>query len=269
MAVAQVETGQGIWTALPQIVADELGAAWETVGVEPAPLLKAYANPLAKEEGWPDGIRITANSTSVRAFEQPLREAAAVARMMLVGAAADRWNLSPSECETGDGFVINGGRTFTFGELAEEAAGRTPPHKPQPRQTAKGRLMGEPLQRLDGPAKSDGSLRFAGDVRLPGMLFAAVRIAPPGGRLTGFARETIAKAAGVRHVAARDGWIAVVADSWWAAEQALKESRSNLLPALERPRICGRCSTTRWPMATRTNGSAAAITKQRCAVRVR
>ena len=224
VAVAQVETGQGIWTALPQIVADELGAAWETVGVEPAPLLKAYANPLAKEEGWPDGIRITANATSVRAFEQPLREAAAVARTMLVGAAADRWNLSPSECETGDGFVINGARTFTFGELAEEAAGRTPPRKPQLRQTAKGRLMGEPLQRLDGPAKSDGTLRFAGDVRLPGMLFASVRMAPPDGRLTGFAREAIERAPGVRHVTARDGWIAVVADSWWAAEHALKES---------------------------------------------
>jgi len=86
VAVPQVETGQGIWTALPQIVADELGAAWETVGVEPAPLARGYANPLAKDEGWPTGIRITAASTSVRAFEPPLREAAATARLMLVGA---------------------------------------------------------------------------------------------------------------------------------------------------------------------------------------
>src|SRR5439155_5433788 len=98
VAVPQVETGQGIWTGLPQIVADELGAAWETVGVEPAPLTAAYSNPLAKDEGWMDsfdslrahriasagGMRITAGSTSVRAFEQPLREAAAVARTMLV-----------------------------------------------------------------------------------------------------------------------------------------------------------------------------------------
>jgi isoquinoline 1-oxidoreductase beta subunit len=236
VAVPQVETGQGIWTALPQIVADELGAAWETVAVEPAPLTSAYANPLANDEGWLAGfgtvrahsiggdgrMRITAGATSVRAFEQPLRQAAAVARNMLVGAAADRWNVSPGACETGDGFVINGGRTFTFGELAEEAAERTPPRQPQLRETAKGRLMGEPLQRLDGPAKSDGSLRFAGDVRIPGMLFAAVRMAPPGGRLTGFARETIARAPGVCNVTARDGWVAVVADSWWAAEHALK-----------------------------------------------
>ncbi len=224
VAVPQVETGQGIWTALPQIVADELGAAWETVAVEPAPLTGAYANPLAQDEGWPKGARITACATSVRAFEQPLREAAAVARSMLIGAAADRWTVSPSECETGDGFVINGGRTLTFGELAEEAATRAPPTRPQLRETAKGRLIGEPLPRLDGPAKTDGSLRFAGDVRLPGMLFASVRTAPPGGRLTGFAREAIQRAPGVRHLTARDGWIAVVADNWWAAEQALKAS---------------------------------------------
>jgi isoquinoline 1-oxidoreductase subunit beta len=221
VAVPQVETGQGIWTALPQIVADELGAAWETVGVEPAPLSIAYANPLAADEGWPKGIRITASSTSVRAFEQPLRQAAAVARTMLVGAAADRWNMSPEECETADGFVINGARTFTFGELAEEAATRTPPRSAQLRQAAKSRLIGRPLQRLDGPAKVDGSWRFAGDVRLPNMLFASVRMAPPKGRLDGFERDRINQVPGVRHFAARDGWLAVAADSWWAAERAL------------------------------------------------
>jgi len=222
VAVPQVETGQGIWTALPQIVADELGAAWETIAVEPAPLTNDYANPLAKDEGWPKDIRITACSTSVRAFEQPLRAAAAVAREMLVGAAADRWSIKSEECDTGDGFVINQGRTFTFGELAEEAASRTPPRHPQLRKSTKGRLIGRPLQRLDGPAKSDGSLRFAGDVRLPGMLFASVRLAPPGGRLRDFSTEAIKGAPGIRHVAARDAWVAVVADSWWAAERALK-----------------------------------------------
>ena len=222
VAVPQVETGQGIWTGLPQIVADELGAAWETVGVEPAPLAKVYANPMAKEEGWPVGIRITASSTSVRAFERPLREAAAVARAMLVGAAADRWQVDPSKCDTADGFVINGVRTFNFGELAEEASGRSPPGTAPLRQTTKARLIGQPLQRLDGPAKADGSWRFAGDVRLPGMLYASARIAPPGGRLNGFSREALARLSGVRHVTATDAFIAVVADSWWQAERALK-----------------------------------------------
>jgi isoquinoline 1-oxidoreductase beta subunit len=221
VAVPQVETGQGIWTGLAQIVADELGASWETIAVEPAPLAKAYANPLAEEEGWPEGIRITANSTSVRAFEQPLRQTAATARAMLVGAAADRWNISPSECDTADGFVISGVRTVTFGELAEEAADRTPPRNPLLRTGGKSRLVGQPLQRLDGPAKADGSWRFAGDVRLSGMLFASARIAPPGGKLKSYSREAVATIPGIRHVAARVGWIAVVADTWWAAERAL------------------------------------------------
>jgi isoquinoline 1-oxidoreductase beta subunit len=221
VAVPQVETGQGIWTALPQIVADELGAGWESIAVEPAPLAKAYANPLAEEEGWPKGIRITANSTSVRTFEQPLRKAAATARAMLIGAAADRWNVDPASCDTADGFVISGVRTVTFGELAEEAADRSPPARPPLRTGGKSRLVGQPLQRLDGPAKADGSWRFAGDVRLPGMLFASARMAPPGGRLKGYSREAVAALPGIRHVAARDGWIAVVADTWWAAERAL------------------------------------------------
>jgi isoquinoline 1-oxidoreductase beta subunit len=222
VAVPQVETGQGIWTALPQIVADELGAAWETVGVEPAPLGSDYPNPLAKEEGWPRGIRVTAASTSIRAWEEPLREAAAVARMMLVGAAADRWGISPGACETGDGFVMNGGRTFTFGELAEEAADRSPPLRPALRGGDKGRLIGQSLARLDGPAKSTGSLRFASDVRIPGMLFASVRAAPPGGSLQNYSRQAVASIAGVRNVVTRDDWIAVLADNWWTAERVLK-----------------------------------------------
>ena len=253
VAVPQVETGQGIWTALPQIVADELGAAWETVAVEPAPLDGAYANPLAVQAGWLDGLsslrahlvtstermEVTAGSTSIRGFEQPMREAAAVARMMLIGAAADRWGVDPNSCETGDGFVINGGRTFTFGELAEEAAGCSPPHRPLLRQTTKERLAGQSLQRLDGPAKSDGSLRFAADVRLPGMLFASARIAPPGGRLTDFSSEAIKGAPGVRQVVRRENWVAVIADSWWAAERALKVAdpmfSGTLTPADLRP----------------------------------
>jgi len=222
VVVPQVETGQGIWTGLAQIVADELGAAWETMAVEPAPLTKTYANPLATDEGWPEGIRITAGSTSVRAWEQPLRQAAATARAMLVGAAADRWNVDPASCETADGFVINGVRTFTLAELAEEAADRSPPSNASLRTTAKARLIGQPLQRLDGPAKTDGSWRVAGDLRLPGMLFASVRVAPPGGRLTGFARNAIGRVPGVRHVSTNDRWVAVVAESWWVAERALK-----------------------------------------------
>ena len=227
VAVPQTETGQGIWTALPQIAADELGAAWESVAVEPAPLTPHYANSLAEEAGWlrahrvEGDMRITAGATSVRAFAGPLRQAAAVAREMLVAAAAGRWNIDESECETADGFVMNGARTLSFGELAEEAAGLTPPRRPLFRNGNRARLIGKPLQRLDAPAKSDGSLRFAADVRLPDMLFASARQAPPGGRLTGYARRALEGQPGVRHVGATRQWIAVAADSWWQAERAL------------------------------------------------
>ena len=231
IAVPQVETGQGVWTALPQIVADELGAAWETVAVEPAPLASVYANPLADDEGWLDGIgrlrrmrlapmRITAGSTSIRAFEQPLRDAGATARAMLIAAAADRWGVDPDECDTADGFVLHQAKTFTFAELAEEAADQSASSNPKHRISSKARLTGQPLPRLDLPAKSDGSFRFAGDVRVPNMLFASARLAPPGGHLTGFSR----KGAGASRVVVRNKWLAIAADSWWAAERALRSA---------------------------------------------
>jgi isoquinoline 1-oxidoreductase beta subunit len=217
VAVPQIETGQGVWTALPQIVADELGADWDSVGVEPAPLGGPYGNSLM-----PKDMRMTAESTSVRAFEQPLREAAAVARAMLVAAAAGRWNVAERECETADGYVISGARTLSFGELAEEAAERPPPSRPALRQSARSRLIGQPLARLDGPAKADGSMRFAGDVRLPGMLFASARLAPPGGRLTDFERGPISRFPGIRLIAMHMNRFAIVAENSWVAEQAVK-----------------------------------------------
>lgn len=233
VAVPQVESGQGSWTALPQMLADELGAAWEKVAVEPAPLLPVYANPLADQEGWLDGfgtrrrwslkrdgaMRVTADATSVRAFEQPLREAGAVARSMLVAAAAGRWGTDDSDCRAIDGFVVQGSRRLSFGELAEEAAGLSPPSNPSLRND--GNLIGKPLERLDSPAKANGSWRFAGDVRLPDLLFASARLAPPGGKLEAFDRDAIRRSGGVRHLAATDDWIAVAADNLWQANRAL------------------------------------------------
>ena len=115
VAVPQIETGQGIWTALPQLLAHELGAAWETVAVEPAPFADGYANPITGE--WlreldlgADAARITAGSTSMRAFEQPFREAGATARAMLIAAAAERWDVPTGECDTADGFVLHKSR---------------------------------------------------------------------------------------------------------------------------------------------------------------
>ncbi len=127
-----------------------------------------------------------------------------------------------ANAQTADGFVMNGARTLSFGELAEEAAARTAPRRPALRSGNRARLIGRPLPRLDAAAKSDGSLRFGGDVRLPDMLFASARLAPPGGRLTGYARQALEGKPGVRHVSATRQWIAVAADSWWQAERALQ-----------------------------------------------
>ncbi len=207
VAIPQAETGQGIWTGLAQIAADELGAAWEQVAVEPAPAGTVYANTLLKR-------RATAGATSVRAFERPLRDAAATARDLLVRAAADRWDVDPAQCQAVDGFVIHGGQRLGFGQVAEAAA-KLDPEPPRRRATAGGKLVGQSLARLDGPAKSDGSWRFAGDVRLPEMLFASARIAPPGGKLTGFAKSPNAR------VVAGADWVAGLGATWWAAERAL------------------------------------------------
>ena len=213
VAVPQAETGQGIWTGLAQIAADELGAAWEQVAVEPAPAGAVYGNALLKS-------RRTAGASSIRAFEQPLREAGAVARDLLIRAAASKWNVDPGLCQAADGFVMHGASRLGFGQLAEAAASLGP-GKPSLRKAGDGRLAGQSLPRLDLPAKSDGSMRYAADVRLPGMLFAAVRIAPPGGRLTGFDQRAGEASPGVKQLVVGDGWLAALGETWWAAERGL------------------------------------------------
>ncbi len=220
LAVPQVEVGQGIWTGLAQVAADELGAAWENMAVEPAPFSPLYANRLIARS-YEVKTRITAGSTSIRAFEPPLREAAAIARAMLCKAAADRWSVSAAECDTDSGFVVHEGKRLGFGEVSADAAGQTPPKNPALRVPGAGKLAGQPLPRLDLLAKSDGSLRFAGDVRLPRMIFASLRIAPPGGRLTGFSRDGAKGQQGLIDLVVRDEWIAALGESWWAADHAL------------------------------------------------
>jgi len=215
VAVPQAETGQGIWTGLAQLAADELGAAWESVAVVPAPDSPVYANRLL------DG-RITAGATSIRAFEEPLRRAGATARDLLVHAAAARWDVEPAECAAADGFVSHEGKKLAFGALAAEAAKLEPAEDVPLR---RGKLVGKTQPRLDLPAKSDGSLRFAADVRLPGMLFAAARLAPPGGQLLGFSRAAAERQPGLRQLVVTRTWLAAIADTTWAAEGALKAAQ--------------------------------------------
>jgi isoquinoline 1-oxidoreductase beta subunit len=221
VAVPQAETGQGIWTGLAQIAADELGAAWDLVAVEPAPMSPLYANAVAAKVYGAD-TRLTAGSSSVRAFEGPLRAAAATARALLCAAAAEQWRVSAAECDAVDGFVVHEGKRLGFGTLADRAARIGAPASAPLRPVGSGKLAGQPLGRVDLAAKSDGSWRFAGDVRLPNLAFASVRIAPPGGRLTGFDRAAAARR-DIRLVV-RDGWLAAIGPTWWAADQALQRA---------------------------------------------
>lgn len=236
VAVAQAEMGQGIWSALAQIVADELGADWRAVGVEPAPLGPDYANPglaLGAAAGLSEPMRsvvmaagrrvarlfdfqITGGSNSVRAWEMPLRTAAAGARAMLVAAAARRWDVDAAEIDTAGGFVIYKANRLPFhalvGEVDPDDAPAHPPLRPARR------LAGQSVLRLDIPAKVDGSARFGIDVRLPGLAYAAIDQGPIGARVISHSGPPLA--AGVKLVVQPD-FVACVADNWFAARKAL------------------------------------------------
>lgn len=226
VAIPQVETGQAIWTGLAQVAAEELGAAWEMVGVAPARIGSHWDNGLAEAEGWlenarswPDNaLRITAGATSIRAMEQPMRMAAAAARALLVAEAADRWGVAPAECDTLGGAVRHEGKALSFAALAEAAARRALPAGELSLRGGKGPLIGKPLARLDAAPKAEGRLRFAGDVRLPELLHASLR------RSAGRVVIEGAKQPGVRFEAG-DGWVAALADDWWSAERALAAAR--------------------------------------------
>ena len=201
VALPQVETGQGIWTALAQLLADELGADWSKVAVIPAPAAPVYDNPLVDGSG-----RVTAHATSVRGFARPMRMAGATARALLCAAAARHWGVAAAECDTGGGYVLHEGKRLPFGALAEQAARLSAPRDVPLRDRPAG-LTGQPVPRLDGPPKTDGSLRFAADIRLPGMLYAAALLGEPAGAAPGLERG--------------NGWVAAVAPTGWSARRAL------------------------------------------------
>ena len=238
VAVPQAEGGQGSWTALAQIAADELGADWRTVGVEPAPLNPLYGNPVGLEsllEGMPVGLpgawrdgganpapMLTGGSSSVRMFEAPLRDAAATARALLCRAAAARWDAAWTDCVAEAGFVTHAGKRLRFAELVTEAAQLTHDGPPPVGVGGAGKLMGQELPRLDAPAKVDGSANFAGDIRLSDMVHVAVRQGPIGdARLVRVDRAAADRVRGVVAVVETQRWVAAAASTWWAAERAL------------------------------------------------
>jgi isoquinoline 1-oxidoreductase beta subunit len=242
VAVPQAEIGQGVYTSLPQILADELGADWRTVAVEPAPLSPLYANQLLAGEEAGDGIfsgvsrwaereyatrtsmMMTGGSTSIRAFEPRMREAGAAARALLMKAAAERWDVDWEELDTFQGFVVQGDRRLSFAELAAEASELEVPEDLPIRGGVDNRLVGQSLPRIDLPAKVDGSAQFAADVRLPDMVYASVRQGPRGGtsRLVRIDRAAAEAIHGVLAVFEFPTWAGAAATNWWAANQAVQ-----------------------------------------------
>ncbi len=245
VAVPQAEMGQGIWSGLAQIVADELGADWAAVSVEPAPLGPDYANkgmlidPVAGMPAalhgvanWAGGklvesfdFQITGGSTSVRGFEMPLRLAGAAAREMLCRAAARRWGVDWHDCDTANGFVVHQAKRLSFGDVAADATLLDAPSSPALRD--KPVLRGKPVLRLDIPAKTDGSARYGTDVRLPGMAYAAIAQGPIGAKRTAIDKSALP--AGAQLVESTD-FVAVVADGWFAAKTGLEAIRISYAP---------------------------------------
>ncbi|MEH3108126.1 MAG: molybdopterin-dependent oxidoreductase [Sphingomonas fennica] len=246
VVVPQAETGQGAWTALPQMLADELGADWRTIGVEPAPISPLYANAVALAEGiaglHPSAIdralahvgpqaerraawMLTAGSSSIRAFEPPLRAAGAAARALLCMAAAERFNADWQALDTAAGFVTHGEEKIRFGEVAAAAVGFAPPTALPLREPGEGGISGRAVPRIDHPSKVDGTAQYAGDVRLPGLVHAAVRTGGPGETVAAVDEAAARAVPGVVAIVRREGWVAVVAANGWAAERAAAAAR--------------------------------------------
>jgi isoquinoline 1-oxidoreductase beta subunit len=218
LIMPQVEMGQGMYTSLPMLIAEELEVPLDQVHVEHAPPSdKLYANPIF-------GFQATGGSTSVRGFYDPLRKAGAVARTMLVAAAAQRWGVEPASCRAEKGSVHHPatGRTLTYGALAEAASKLPVPAEVKLKDPKDFVLIGTPAKRLDSPEKVNGTAQYSIDVRLPGLKVATLAASPVLGGKVASVDDSKAKAIpGVRQIVRLDDLVAVVGDHMWAAKQGL------------------------------------------------
>ena len=215
--VPSSEMGQGVFTALPMILAEELDVAWENVIVAHAPVNEVYRNPMFNAQG-------TWGSNSVQGFYEPLRRTGAAARDMLIRAAATQWGVAVESCHTEKGQVINQktGSRVHYGEIADQAARLTPPPEPRLKNPADFRLIGAPAASKDAACKVDGSAVFGIDVELPGMLYGAVRQSPVfGGQVSKYDERQTLSMPGVHAVVEVPEGLLVVADSYWQAKKAL------------------------------------------------
>ena len=218
LIMPQVEMGQGIFTAIAMILAEELDADFAQVSLEAAPPNdKLYGNPVF-------GIQVTGNSNSVRAFWLPLRKAAAGARAILVQAAAQQWKVEPAAIRTVNGEAIHdpSGRRAAYALLIDRAQALTPPKDPPLKDVKDFKLIGKPLKRLDTPEKVNGKVVYGIDAMPAGVKFATLAACPVFGGTVGHVDDAKAKGVpGVRQVIVLDHFVAVVGDHMWAAKQGL------------------------------------------------
>jgi len=218
LVMPQVEMGQGVYTAVAMILAEELDADFSKVAVEHAPPDdKLYGNPTF-------GIQVTGNSNSIRAFWKPLRAAGAAARLMLVRAAAQQWQVDPASCSASSGVVshASSGRSLGYGDLTDAASTQPVPQDPPLKDPKDFALIGKPLKRFDTPNKSDGKVIYGIDAMLPGMKFATLAQCPVFGGKVGRVDDSAAKrVAGVQQIIVLDDLVAVVGDHMWAAKKGL------------------------------------------------
>ena len=232
LVVDKCEVGQGVYTSLPMLLAEELDADLDQIAIEPSPPNEQlYADPILH-------LQATGNSTSVRSSWMGLRRAGAAARQMLIAAAAAEWRVDPSQCRTERATVIDegSGRRLGYGALAAAAAQQAVPQDPRLKHPEQFRLIGKSPLRLDLPGKVDGTAQYGFDIRLPNMLVATIASSPTfGGKLNSLDDDPARAIKRVRKVVTIGGQefdvggyklhlddaIAVVAENTWAAQQGL------------------------------------------------
>ena len=218
LVMPQVEMGQGVYTAVAMILAEELDADYSRVVLEHAPPNdKLYGNPIF-------GIQVTGNSNSIRAFWKPLRIAGAAARALLVQAAATQWKVDPATCSTAGGKVMHAasGRVAAYGDLVDAASALSVQKDPPLKDPKDFTLIGKPLKRFDTPNKTNGKVVYAIDAMVPGMKFATLSQSPVfGGKVVHVDDSAAKKVPGVRQIVVLDDVVAVVGDHFWAAKTGL------------------------------------------------
>jgi len=218
LTMPYVEMGQGTYTSIPMLIAEELEVDLKQVRLEHAPPNEQlYMNPLL-------GVQATGNSNAIRGAWQPLRKAGATARTMLIAAAAKRWNVDPSSCRAQNGEVHHqaSGRSLGYGALTADASRMPVPENVTMKKPADFKLIGTPAKRLDTPAKINGTAVYGIDARPPGVKIATLAQSPVFGGRVKRLDDAAAKAVnGVRHIVRLDDAVAVVADHMGAAKKGL------------------------------------------------